>query len=73
VASQIMMPVQPLAPGEDTGRNGLDEEALTLGVGLALLKGLVKDLAVVDTTDGLGTQVRMSWPVSRRAKRDGAV
>ncbi len=53
--------------GEDTGRNVLDEEALTIGVGLALLGGLVADLAVLDASRGVGTEVRMSWPVHRRA------
>jgi hypothetical protein len=52
--------------GEDTGRNALDEEALTIGVGLALLGGLVADLAVLDALGGAGTEVRMSWPVHRR-------
>ena len=65
--------------GEDTGRNVLDEEALTIGVGLALLAGLVADFAVLDVPSdaetepdeagievrpgGAGTTVRMSWPV----------
>lgn len=53
--------------GEDTGRNVLDEEALTIGVGLALLGGLVADLAVVDASEGSGTEVRMSWPLDRPA------
>jgi anti-sigma regulatory factor (Ser/Thr protein kinase) len=51
------------APGEDTGRSLLDEELLTIGVGLALLAGLVADLAVDDAPGGVGTKVRMSWPV----------
>lgn len=49
--------------GEDTGRNVLDEEALTIGVGLALLAGLVTDFAVQDASSGAGTEVKMSWPV----------
>jgi anti-sigma regulatory factor (Ser/Thr protein kinase) len=52
--------------GEDTGRNVLDEEALTIGVGLALLAGLVADFAVLDSTGGAGTEVKMSWPVHRK-------
>jgi anti-sigma regulatory factor (Ser/Thr protein kinase) len=52
--------------GEDTGRNVLDEEALTIGVGLALLAGLVADFAVLDGPDATGTEVRMSWPVHRK-------
>jgi anti-sigma regulatory factor (Ser/Thr protein kinase) len=51
--------------GEDTGRNALDEEALTIGVGLALLSGLVTDFAVLDAPGGAGTEVMMSWPVQR--------
>lgn len=49
--------------GEDTGRNVLDEEALSIGVGLALLAGLVADFAVLDGPGEVGTEVRMSWPV----------
>ena len=52
--------------GEDTGRNVLDEEALTIGVALALLAGLVTDFAVLDAPGGAGTEVKMSWPVHRR-------
>jgi anti-sigma regulatory factor (Ser/Thr protein kinase) len=52
--------------GEDTGRNVLDEEALTIGVGLALLAGLVTDFAVLDAPGGAGTEVKMSWPLYRR-------
>ncbi len=51
----------------ETGRVGLDEDILTFGVGLALLNGLVSDLAVTAAEEGIGTQVRMSWPVQRRA------
>ncbi len=64
-------------PGETTGdimaqvaaetrRITVDEDVLTAGVGLALLTGLVSDLAVASTADGTGTEVRMSWPTSRR-------
>src|SRR5690606_4516472 len=49
--------------GEDTGRNVLDEEALTIGVGLALLAVRVADFAVLDAPGGAGTEVKMSWPV----------
>jgi len=49
--------------GEDTGRNVLDEEALSIGVGLALLAGLVADFAVLDAPGGAGTEVKMSWPI----------
>ncbi|HEX6872742.1 MAG TPA: ATP-binding protein [Micromonosporaceae bacterium] len=45
----------------------LDEDELTAGVGLALLTGLVSDLQVNAADDGMGTEVRMSWPVQRRS------
>jgi anti-sigma regulatory factor (Ser/Thr protein kinase) len=51
----------------ETGRMGMDEEALTFGVGLTLLAGLVSDLDVEPAPDGVGTVVRMSWPVGRRS------
>jgi anti-sigma regulatory factor (Ser/Thr protein kinase) len=51
----------------DPGRLVMDEETLTAGVGLALLTGLVSDLAVADAPDGPGTEVRMAWPVNRRS------
>jgi len=54
-----------------TGRVPEDEDALAAGVGLALLTGLVSDLAVNETPDGAGTEVRMSWPAGRRAGRAG--
>jgi anti-sigma regulatory factor (Ser/Thr protein kinase) len=46
--------------GAAGGRLSVDEDMLTAGVGLALLTGLVSDLAVVAASDGLGTEVRMS-------------
>jgi anti-sigma regulatory factor (Ser/Thr protein kinase) len=51
----------------ETGRIGMDEDMLTFGVGLALLTGLVSDLDVSAAADGIGTEVRMSWPVGRRS------
>jgi serine/threonine-protein kinase RsbW len=50
----------------DSGRATDDEEALANEVGIALLTGLVADLAVEPITDGKGTEVRMSWPIARR-------
>jgi anti-sigma regulatory factor (Ser/Thr protein kinase) len=69
--------VAQAAPGETTeaimaqvviesGRAPVDEDTLTAGVGIALLTGLVQDLAVTATADGAGTEIRMSWPVQRR-------
>ena len=51
----------------ESGRLAVDEDVLTAGVGLALLTGLVADLAVSAASDGIGTEIRMSWPVSRRS------
>lgn len=50
----------------ESGRLPMDEDALSAGVGLALLTGLVSDLAVTRAPDGVGTEVRMSWPAGRR-------
>ncbi len=52
--------------GKAGGRHAVDEDMLTAGVGLALLNGLVSNLVVVAAPGGVGTEVRMSWPVSRR-------
>ena len=62
-AGEIVARATVAASGEDTGRSLLDEELLTIGVGLALLGGLAADLVVDDDPEGHGTQVRMSWPV----------
>jgi anti-sigma regulatory factor (Ser/Thr protein kinase) len=52
----------------ETGRIPADEEdALMAEVGLALLTGLVSDLVVAAAQGGLGTEVRMSWPIARRS------
>jgi anti-sigma regulatory factor (Ser/Thr protein kinase) len=66
-AGEIVARATVATSGEDTGRNTLDEEALTIGVGLALLGGLVADLAVLDAAGSAGTEVRMSWPLRRAA------
>jgi anti-sigma regulatory factor (Ser/Thr protein kinase) len=50
----------------ETGRAAVEEDVIMAGVGLALLTGLVNDLAVSPAADGTGTEVRMSWPVARR-------
>lgn len=47
----------------------LAEEAVVARMGLALLAGLVDDLEVVAIPGGVGTEVRMSWPLER-AKSD---
>jgi anti-sigma regulatory factor (Ser/Thr protein kinase) len=51
---------------EISGRLSVDED-IAVGVGLALLTGLVEELQVSAGWDGTGTEVRMSWPVYRRA------
>jgi anti-sigma regulatory factor (Ser/Thr protein kinase) len=38
--------------------------SVAVGMGLALLTGLVDDLQVVPRRDGAGTSVRMSWPTA---------
>ena len=37
--------------------------ALSAGIGLALIEGLVDDVSIRPRTDGAGTCVRMSWPM----------
>ena len=44
----------------------LTDEALTTGVGFALLAGFVDDLQVRPVEEGAGTEVRMVWPVHHR-------
>lgn len=41
--------------------DGLSEEVVAAGMGLALLTGLVDDLEVRRAADGVGTAVRMVW------------
>lgn len=42
--------------------DALSDEDVAVGVSLTLLAGLVDDLTVEAGVDGIGTQVRMSWP-----------
>lgn len=53
-----------LPPNELTDE-ALSDEALTTGVGFALLAGFVDDLQVRPVDEGIGTEVRMVWPVAR--------
>jgi anti-sigma regulatory factor (Ser/Thr protein kinase) len=56
-----------LVPGKDNdAADPVTEEAVTVGMRLALLAGLVEDLSVRPADDRPGTEVRMSWPT-----RDG--
>ena len=57
-------------PPDELADESLTDEALTTGVGFALLAGFVDDLQVRPVEDGPGTEVRMVWPVQRA--RDAA-
>ncbi|MBT8228088.1 MAG: ATP-binding protein [Dactylosporangium sp.] len=48
----------------------LAEEAVVARMGLALLAGLVDDLEVASVPGGVGTEVRMSWPLMRMKAPD---
>jgi anti-sigma regulatory factor (Ser/Thr protein kinase) len=52
-------------PPDELADEALTDEALTVGVGFALLAGFVEDLQVRPVADGIGTEVRMVWPVGR--------
>jgi serine/threonine-protein kinase RsbW len=52
------------AAGAGTGGVPLDADtALPAGVGLAVIAGLVDDVEIISGDDGVGTAVRMSWPI----------
>ncbi|GAB3160356.1 ATP-binding protein [Micromonospora sonneratiae] len=52
-------------PPDELADESLTDEALTVGVGFALLAGLVEDLQVRPVDEGIGTEVRMVWPIGR--------
>ncbi len=52
-------------PPDELADESLTDEALTVGVGFALLAGFVEDLQVRPVEDGVGTEVRMVWPIGR--------
>lgn len=52
-------------PPDELANESLTDEALTVGVGFALLAGFVEDLQVRPVEEGIGTEVRMTWPVVR--------
>jgi anti-sigma regulatory factor (Ser/Thr protein kinase) len=52
-------------PPDELADESLTDEALTVGVGFALLAGFVEDLQVRPVQEGIGTEVRMVWPVGR--------
>ena len=51
------------AEGPELVANPTDEDVLTEEVALTLLGGLVADLQVIQADDGIGTIVRMAWPL----------
>jgi hypothetical protein len=57
----LVEPVVPLTVSPES----LTEEDLAERMGLALLAGLVDDIAVSPVADGEGTEVRMSWPLQK--------
>ena len=52
-------------PPDELADEALTDEALTVGVGFALLAGFVENLQVSPVAEGIGTEVRMAWPVGR--------
>jgi anti-sigma regulatory factor (Ser/Thr protein kinase) len=57
----LVEPVVPLTMSPES----LTEEDLAERMGLALLAGLVDDIAVSSVAEGEGTEVKMSWPLHR--------
>ncbi|MFB9237022.1 ATP-binding protein [Plantactinospora siamensis] len=53
-------------PPDELADESLTDEALTTGVGFALLAGFVEDLQVRPVDEGIGTEVRMVWPIARK-------
>jgi anti-sigma regulatory factor (Ser/Thr protein kinase) len=60
----LVEPVVPLTVSPES----LTEEDLAERMGLALLAGLVDDIAVAPVADGEGTEVRMSWPLQKTGR-----
>jgi hypothetical protein len=56
---------------EQVGEEALVEEAMVARMCLALLAGSVNDLQVVPLSGGIGTEVRMSWPLGRVKRENG--
>jgi anti-sigma regulatory factor (Ser/Thr protein kinase) len=65
-ASLLEDPPLGLSEAPTVELSAMAEEAVAAKMGLALLAGLVDDLEVATLADGLGTEVTMSWPVSRK-------
>lgn len=72
VDGKFEVSVCDVAPGDDEDAasdpfdaSALDgEEPWSAGFGLAVIGGLVDDLTISRGPDGLGTVVRMSWPLA---------
>ncbi|MBN1172079.1 MAG: ATP-binding protein [Micromonosporaceae bacterium] len=58
------------AQGPAVTPDTLAEEVVVAQMGLALLAGLVDDLEVASVPGGVGTQVRMSWPLEHLKSDD---
>jgi anti-sigma regulatory factor (Ser/Thr protein kinase) len=52
-------------PPDELNDLSLSDDALTVGVGFALLAGFVEDLQVRPVDEGIGTEVLMAWPLRR--------
>jgi hypothetical protein len=64
-------PAGPATGADLDAEEAVAEEAVAVGMRLALLAGLVDDLTVRPADHGPGTEVRMSWPASGRAGAGG--
>ncbi len=58
-------PLEFLA-GADSAEHG-DADSLPSGLGMAVIEGLVDDLEILPVTNGPGTIVRMTWPLTATA------
>jgi hypothetical protein len=52
----------PVLGIDELANESLTDEALTTGVGFALITAFVEDLQVRPVDVGIGTEVRMTWP-----------
>jgi anti-sigma regulatory factor (Ser/Thr protein kinase) len=52
-------------PPDELAKDSLTDDALTVGVGCALLTGFVENLQMRPLAEGPGTEVRMTWPLGR--------
>jgi hypothetical protein len=68
LADDTVALLEPGGPADEA--DPAAEEAVTVGMRLALLAGLVEDLSVRPADHGPGTEVRMSWPTA--AGRNGS-